>query len=174
VSCSVTAIAGRADEPRFADRRVVGVAVAWDEATRRRLRRRAQDGTDVLIELDRGEFLADGAVLHDDGERILVVERTREPALVVRFSPATEPARLVELALRLGHAFGNQHIPIDVVGSEARIPITTSESVARATIAALAGDEIEVEVAAVALAAHAPIGGHRHDHGAGAHHHDHP
>jgi urease accessory protein len=163
VTCNVSELLGVAGEPRFAGRRLVGVPVAWDEATRRMLRRRAHDGTDVIIALERGTFLADGAVLHDDGERILVVERRREPALIVRFNAGLDPATLVGLAMRLGHAFGNQHIPIDIVGSEAHVPITTSEAVARATIAALgAGDMIEVDVAEIALGAHAPIDGHRH------------
>jgi len=172
VTCNVSEILGAASEPRFAGRRLVGLPVAWDEATRRVLRRRAHDGTDVIIALERGAFLADGAVLHDDGERILVVERRREPALIVRFAERLDPATLAGLAMRLGHAFGNQHIPIDVVGSEAHIPITTSESVARATISALgAGDMLEVHVADIALGAHGPIDGHRHDHAGAGHEH---
>lgn len=172
MTCDVSELLGAASEPRFAGRRVVGVPVAWDEATRRVLRRRAHDGTDVTIALERGAFLADGAVLHDDGERILVVERRREPALVVRFAAGLDSATLVGLAMRLGHAFGNQHIPIDVVGGEAHIPITTSETVARATVSALgAGDMIEVHVAEIALGAHVPIDGQRHDHAGGGHQH---
>ena len=45
MTCNVSEILGAASEPRFAGRRLVGLPVAWDEATRRVLRRRAHDGT---------------------------------------------------------------------------------------------------------------------------------
>jgi urease accessory protein len=178
----VTALLGDAGERRFAGRRRVDVSVAWDEASRRRLRRPAHDGTDVTIDLARGGYLADGAVLHDDGERMLVVARTPERALVVRLDPAATLERLVEQALLLGHAFGNQHVPIDVAGGEVRIPVTTSEQIARATVAALDLDGVSVEVADVALGRERPLpvghahGGHAHgdhdrDHAHGDHAH---
>ena len=147
----VSVLLGRVDDPRFAGRRVVEVAVPWDEASRRRLRRRAADGTDVAIDLVAGDYLADGAVLADDGERILAVARSPEPALVVRFDASAPAQRLIADALALGHAFGNQHVPIDVDGEEARVPLTTSEAVARATVEGLALHDVSVTVAPVAL-----------------------
>ncbi|HEX4806466.1 MAG TPA: hypothetical protein VFU94_11260, partial [Conexibacter sp.] len=167
----VRALLGRAEEPAFAGRRRVGVPVAWDEASRRRLRRTAADGADVAIDLERAAYLADGAVLDDDGERVLVVERTAEPALVVRFAADAPAEVLVAQALALGHAFGNQHVPIDVAPGEARVPLTTSEQIARATVAALRLDGVTVEVADVALGARRPLPvGHAHG---GDHAHDH-
>ena len=82
--------------PQFRDRRRVEVPVAWDEAARRRLRREAADGTDVVIDLDDGAYLFDGAVLSDDGSRVLVVSRPLERALVVRLDlelPASRASR---------------------------------------------------------------------------------
>jgi urease accessory protein len=158
-------ILGRAGEPRFAGRRVERLPVAWDEAGKRRLRRTTDAGTDVAIDLPRGSFLGDGAVLHDDGERIVVAERRPEPALLVRFDPGAPAHELVAQALRLGHAFGNQHVPVDVEGAEVRVPLTTSEEVARATVAALGLTAVRVEVAPVALGRDRPLpGGHAHDH----------
>jgi len=84
VTLYVTGLLGRVDESRFAGRRVVPVLVAWDEASRRRLRRDASDGTDVAIDLEPGGYLADGTVLDDDGERVVVVQRPPERALVIR------------------------------------------------------------------------------------------
>jgi len=163
----VGALLGHADDARFAGRRLVPVPVAWDEAGRRRLRRAAADGTDVVVDLAHAAYLADGAVLHDDGTRILVVARTPEPALVVRLDPTAPPARLVAQALALGHAFGNQHVPIDVADGEARIPLTTSEAVARATVEALALEGATVELAEVALGRTRPLPvGHAHGHAA--------
>ncbi|MEA2330136.1 MAG: urease accessory protein [Thermoleophilaceae bacterium] len=161
----VTELLGHAEEPRFAGRRVAGVPVAWDEASRQRLRRQADDGTDVAIDLEHGAYLADGAVLHDDGERIVKVSRPRERALVVRFDAGLPADRLVAQALLLGHAFGNQHVPIDIEEGEARIPLTTSEAIARATVEALDLSGVTVEVAEVAIGRMRPLPiGHAHRH----------
>jgi urease accessory protein len=163
VTVHVTTLLGHVSDPRFAGRRVVSVPVAWDEATRRRLRRPAADGTDVTISLADGAYLADGAVLEDDGERVFAVARPPEPALVVSFDLGLPGARLVEQALALGQAFGNQHVPIDATLGEARIPLTTSESVARGTVEALGLEGVAVTVAEVALGASRPLSsGHGH------------
>jgi urease accessory protein len=167
----VREILGRAQEPRFAGRRVERVEVAWDEASKRRLRRATDAGTDVAIDLPRGSYLADGAVLHDDGERIVVARRRPERALVVRFDPAAPPEQLVEQALRLGHAFGNQHVPVDIEGDEAHVPLTTSEEVARATVEALGLSAVRIAVTPVALGRERPLpAGHAHEQ---AYHHAH-
>lgn len=160
---TVTRLLGQLEEPRYARRRVVEVPVAWDEASRRRLRRTAADGTDVAIDLQEGGYLADGAVLADDGECVFVVTRPIEPALIVRFDLQLSPARLVEQALAVGHAFGNQHVPVDVANGEARIPLTTSETVARATVQALELEGATVAVAGAALGRRTPLSiGHAH------------
>lgn len=159
----VRSIVGRRGEPRFAQRRVERLPVGWHEASKRRLRRVTDGGTDVAVDLPRGVYLADGAVLHDDGQRVIVAERQREPALVIRFDADAPAQRLAEQAVRLGHAFGNQHVPIDVEGAEARVPLTTSEQVARATVDALGLDAVRVEVAPVALGCDSPpAAGHAH------------
>lgn len=159
----VTEILGRSDESRFAGRRMEGLPIAWDEASKRRFRRETRVGTDVTVDLPRGSYLAEGDVLFDDGTSIVVIERVPERALVVRFDPATAPERLIAQALTLGHAFGNQHAPVDLDGLEARMPLTTSEEIARATVESLQLDAVEIEVADVALGRQASItAGHSH------------
>ena len=159
----VTRLIGHATEPRFAGRRHVKLPVAWDEATRRRLRRTAEDGTDVAIALAEGEYLADGAVLDDDGRRIVCVARLAEPTLIIRLADGLPPGRLVAQALALGHAFGNQHVPMDIVDGEACVPLTTSESIARATVEALGLQGVQVRVADIALGCDHPLPvGHAH------------
>jgi urease accessory protein len=167
VTVQIDKLLGRLEEPRFAGRRVVAVPVAWDEATRRRLRRAAADQTDVAIDLASGGYLADGAVLADDGERVLVVSRPTERALVVRFDLRLSPARLVEQALAVGHAFGNQHVPVDIEDGEARVPLTTSEAIARETVEALELEGATLAIDGVALGERRPLSnghGHRHEH----------
>jgi urease accessory protein len=161
VSTYVTGLLGRVEEPRFAGRRVVTVPVAWDEAARRRLRRSADDGSDVAIDLDPGGYLADGTVLDDDGERVVVVARPRERALVIRFDPRLAPERLVSQAVAVGHAFGNQHVPLDLEDGEVRVPLTTSEAIARATVEALSLEGAVVSVGEVALGRFRPLSGGR-------------
>jgi urease accessory protein len=164
VTVYVTSLLGRADDEPFARRRVVEFHVSWDEASRRRLRRKASDGTDVAIDLDDGGYLADGQVLADDGERVLVVSRSAEPALVVRFDPNLPPGRLLHQALMVGHVFGNQHTPLDIACFEVRVPLTTSEAVARATVEGIGLKDISVTIARIALGKQRPLtAGHRHE-----------
>jgi urease accessory protein len=167
VTVYVTRALGHAREKRFKDRRVVEVPVAWDEASRRRLRRAAVDGSDVAIDLPDATYLADGTVVHDDGNRILVIRRRPEPALVVRFDPELPRERVIEQALAVGHAFGNQHVPVEVDGDEAHVPLTTSEAVARQTVEALALEGVTTTVTELALGSVKPLSGghgHAHDH----------
>ena len=162
----VREILGKLDEPRFAERRVERLPVDWAQAAKRRLRRDTDSGTDVAVDLPLGAYLADGAVLHDDGKRVVAVARTPEPALVVRFDAGLPPAALVEGAARLGHAFGNQHVPLEVDGSTVRAPLTTSEAVALATVDALGLEGAAVTIEPAVLGAAAPLAaphGHHHD-----------
>jgi urease accessory protein len=63
----------------------------------------------------------------------------------------------------LGHAFGNQHVPVEFDGSEARIPVTTSERIARETVEGLALEGVSVTVEEVALGSDRPVAvGHAH------------
>jgi urease accessory protein len=159
----VTELLGHVDDPRFRGRVVVAVPIAWDEAARRRLRRRASDGTDLTIDLDRPVYLADGSVLALQDERLYVVHRTPEPALVVRLDLTLPPQLLAEQALTLGHALGNQHIPVDIDSGEVRAPLTTSECVARRTVEALALEGASWSVGEVALGRAQPLRiGHAH------------
>ena len=158
------AILGQRDEARFAGREVDELPVSWAEAGRRRLRRTTTAGTDAAVDLPRGAFLADGAVLADDGTRILVVARTPEPALVIRLSDELGVDERVERAALLGHAFGNQHVPVDVEGGDLRVPLTTSEAVARFTVEALGMSGLRVTVEDVALARRTPLHAKGHGH----------
>jgi urease accessory protein len=154
----VHGILGRDEEQRFADRRREVLLVDSTDAAKRRLRATTDAGTDVAIDLERGCYLAHGAVLVDDGERVVVVERKPEPVLVVRPSLARAPAELVRQAARIGHAFGNQHVPLEVAEGEIRIPITTSPEIAAGTVRALGLEGVEISVSLARLGKEHPIG----------------
>ena len=159
----VGALLGDVDEPRYAGRRRDPVSVTHADASKRRLRLTSAGGADVAIDLPRGSYLYDGAVLDDDGERIVVVERKPEEALVVRFSPSLSREQLAEAAVRIGHAFGNQHVPVDVSEGAILVPVTTSAELAAETVRGLHLEGVEVEVARVQLGRRRPLAhGHAH------------
>jgi urease accessory protein len=149
-------ILGAAGEERWAGRLVDDLRVDAAEAGRRRLRRHTRGGLDVAVDLPHGSFLADGAVLADDGQRIVVVRRPAEPALVVRLDLALPPAELVAQAARLGHALGNQHVPIEVEGGELRVHVTTTAEIAAETVERLGLRGAEIFAAVLPLARHEP------------------
>ena len=129
-----TSILGRADEPRFATKRVERLMITFADASKRRLRGRTDAGTDVAIDLPRGSYIEDGVVLVEDGERIVIAAREPEDALVIRLSPLLDRAEVARHAVLVGHAFGNQHVPVEVVDGDIRVPITTSREIAAATV----------------------------------------
>lgn len=158
----VQAIVGNEGEPRFAGRQRDVARIRLADAAKRRLRITTDGGADLALDLPRGAYLCHGSVLVDDGERIVVVERDPEDALVVRLDLSLPAAELLRQAARLGHALGNQHVPVEIEGNEIRTPITTSPEIAMATVAALglAGAHASVEL--LPLARDAPMGAAGH------------
>jgi urease accessory protein len=160
-----TEIVGDVEDPRYEGRRVELLVVSAGDASRPRLRLSTDAGTDVAIRLERGAFLRDGAVVHDDGERIVVVERARERVLVIEFDPSLERAELVRRAALVAHAFGNQHVPIELDGDRICFPVTTSEDVAAATVERLSLSGVRIGFDDRRLARFEPLGPgghHRH------------
>jgi urease accessory protein len=157
-------ILGDAGDARFAGRRVERLVVESAHATRRRLRGRTDGGTDVAVDLPPGAFLAHGAVLADDGERVIAVQRPAEEVAVVRLRPDVADGERLSLAVRLGHVLGNMHTPLELAGEEIRIPVTTSRRVLADAIEPLGALELSFEQLPLACAAPlaGPAGGHRH------------
>ncbi len=112
-----------------------------------------------------------------------LVVRSSSPVLVVRFEPALSPSARLRAAAIVGHAFGNQHVPIEVAEDEIRVPLTTSAEVALTTVAALGLPGVIATVANLPIACRVALSGSEsaHAHHAGAasppghhdHHHDH-
>lgn len=157
-------ILGHAGDAPFAGRPIDTVSVPSADAPKRRLRLVSEGGVDVAVDLPRGSFLSDGAVLADDGERLLVVRRTPEEVMRVTLSEQLDPQARVAAALRVGHAFGNHHVPVDVAGDELLVPITTSRDVALRTLESLHLDGVEASFELRAIALARPLTGHAHAH----------
>ncbi len=94
----VTSILGDLADGRFAGRDVDPVSLTSADAAKRRLRLRSARGVDLAVDLPRGSYLRDGAVLLDDGERVVAIERRAEEAVVVRLAPDLAPAELLRQA----------------------------------------------------------------------------
>jgi urease accessory protein len=164
----VDRILGRADAPEFARRRVERVSVAAIDAGRRRMRVRSDRGADVAVDLRKPAWLFDGAVLHDDGQRILVVMRPAEAVMVIGLATLTP-----EAAFRIGHALGNRHSPSEWRGDEVVVPVSdTPDLTARPVLAlGLAGLALRFEQRPFAADAPPTCGGGTHEHLAPRHEH---
>lgn len=138
-------IIGDAGEDRYAGRATETIQLSAQEATKRRLRCTTDAGTDVGIDVAPGTFLSHGAVLHDDGVRIIVVARRPERVMTLSLPPTLAATALVQLAARIGHAFGNQHVPIEIEGLMIRVPVTTSDSVAARTVHNLLLEDVGID-----------------------------
>lgn len=75
----------------------------------------------------------------------------------MRLSDLIEPEERIAPAVLIGHAFGNQHAPLEVVGCEVRIPVTTSPELAETTVRALGLREVDVVVRDVRLGLARPL-----------------
>jgi urease accessory protein len=117
----VKEILGSSDEAGFAGREHETVVISSEPAQRRRLRTVTSRGRDIALDLPRGSFLFEGAVLHDDGTAIVVVERGHEDALVIALDSSLSQTELIEQAARVAHWAGNQHLLVETDGYELRV-----------------------------------------------------
>lgn len=157
----VDRILGRADAPEWAGRSIERVPVAAAEAGRRRLRLRGDQGTEIAIDLPKQGWLFDGAVLHDDGRRLLVVARPPEPVMVITLASLTPAAMF-----RIGHALGNRHSPSEMRDDEIVVPITDTPELASRPVLALGLEGLRLRFEQRPFAANAPpdCGAAAHDH----------
>jgi urease accessory protein len=157
-------IIGKVGDKMFAGRGVDWIDVPSFEATKRIMRCKTESGTEISIELPRGSYLSDGAVVADTGDVIIAIRRQPEDALVIRFDSTTDTEMLVEDVAKVAHAFGNQHIPMEVHGLEIRVPITTSQSVMEHTLEHIGLRVAEASFTKVSFALEEPQGGSHHEH----------
>lgn len=105
-----TRVIGTISQPDMADKihalshrgEVEVLTLDREDTLRRRLRGVTDRGTEVTVALDRAEQLSDGAVLHLDSERAVIVRMTAENWL--RLEP-----RDTDAATEVGYYVGNLH-----------------------------------------------------------------
>ncbi len=160
---AATALAAAALERGAAPLRL---ALAAEERTRLRGRRRSVCGRTLLLQLPRGEPLRPGEWLAPEvGGPTVQVEAAPEALLVVR---AADPRALLQAAYHLG----NRHVALEVREGELRLgedPVLADLLVRRGLAVERRHEPFLPEGGAYAEAGHGPGHGHGHGHG-----HDHP
>jgi urease accessory protein len=156
VTLRVSELLGTSGDSAFSSLRHDYVDFPWFDARKSRQRVRSQAGTELELCLEGGTFISDGAVLWADGTTALVARRVPEQCCRITFSRSAEPQLAVRDATILGHALGNQHIPVEFDGNDLLVPVLTSESVLTDTIARLGLTTIEVHFGQERLFAQSP------------------
>jgi urease accessory protein len=82
--------------------RIENLRLSSADMKRHRMRARTDMGTECAIALPRDQNLGNGAVLHLDHDRAIVVRMTEQPVILVR-------PRDAAAALELGYLAGNMH-----------------------------------------------------------------
>jgi urease accessory protein len=85
---------------------------------------------EIGINIKRGTVLHDGDVLYyKEGENMFVVDIEAEEMMVLHFVEKFHEDKMLELAVKLGHAIGNQHWQMKVVGGKIYVPIMIDKKV---------------------------------------------
>ena len=159
-----TGIVGYFDAGHHTSGTVDFIDISWAEAGKRLLRRRTKGGLDFAIALENSQYLFHGAILFNNDEQTVVVSRPEEPALIIDFGHSHSVEDVIQQAARIGHAFGNQHVPIEVDGCSILVPVLTSEDVMARTVRDLKLGELSLRFDTVRLGASRPLlmSGHAH------------
>ncbi|HVP16260.1 MAG TPA: hypothetical protein VMT42_02730 [candidate division Zixibacteria bacterium] len=105
----------------------IEVKARREDARRGRLRTRASDGEDLIIDLPRGAAINDKDVF-GPSDKDHYYKVSIEPEPVVKVSPRkSETVKGIETALRLGYSLGNHHLEVLVEGDAAYVPVTIAE-----------------------------------------------
>jgi urease accessory protein len=134
----------------------------FDARHRRRIRLRADEGEEVLLDLPNAVAMADGDGLQLDDGRWLRIQAAAEPVVEIRHK---DPRQLVRLAWHLG----NRHLPTEIQNQVLRI---RPDHVIEGMLRGFGADLARVQTA------FQPEGGayggrdHHHSHDETEHHHE--
>ena len=92
-------------------RRPDELEIRWWELDRRALRKTTTGGRDVRVLLPLGQALADGDVLYDNGETLIVLRVIPEEVIVVR------PRDMAEMGI-VALVTGNLHAPAEILADD--------------------------------------------------------
>jgi urease accessory protein len=133
----------------------------FDARHRRRIRLRADEGEEVLLDLPNAVAMADGDGLQLDDGRWLRIQAAAEPIVEIRHK---DPRQLVRLAWHLG----NRHLPTEIHNQLLRIrPDHVIEDMLRGFGADLARVQTAFQPEGGAYGGHA-----HHSHDETEHHHE--
>jgi urease accessory protein len=93
------------------------------ESQRVRMRKTTDKGTDAGLSFAPGTVLRNGDVVYQTEAKMIVVELAPENVAVLVFKHDDSDNDLFEVAVRIGHAIGNLHRPIKIVGEKIYLPI---------------------------------------------------
>jgi urease accessory protein len=100
------------------------IMVSRLESHRVRMRKITDKGTDIGLILPKGKILKNGDVIYLAKDKIIIIKIEPENVAVLSFkSEDSRDFNLFGLAVRIGHALGNLHRPIKVVGTTIYLPI---------------------------------------------------
>ena len=141
------------------------IDVPWADAAKRLLRRRTNGGHDFALSMQHSQYLFHGAVLVNNEDHTVVVRRPKELALIVDLSQTGSLSDVVRQAALIGHAFGNQHVPVEVDGRCILVPMLSSESLMMKTVRDLELGGLALRFDHVRLGASRPlfVTGHTHE-----------
>ena len=104
-----------------ANGRIVEVGIKRTEAMRGRLRMKAPDGADLVVDLPRGMSIKDGDIFGPSAQGTYYRTRIeQEPVLMVTMKKTGDG--MIEDALRLGYTLGNHHLEVLIDDGRAYIP----------------------------------------------------
>lgn len=140
------------------------IDISWTEAGKRRLRQRTKRGLDFAVSMQHSQYLFHGAVLFNNEEHTVVVCRPEELALVVDLSQTNSVPDIIRQAALIGHAFGNQHVPVEVNACSIHVPMLSSEDLMTKTVRDLKLGELSLRFDYVRLGASRPLFKTEHAH----------
>jgi urease accessory protein len=135
------------------------------DAQKGRVRVTSDQGTELGLCLGRGVNVADGDLLHrDDAGRMVVARIAPEEVLVITVRTQHTTDDLLRVALRLGHALGNQHWPMKIEGSTIYVPVSVDKAVMDAVLRTHGLEGIDYRFEAHSIGAIPRVLPHTHAH----------
>jgi urease accessory protein len=135
-SMLIESVIGNVDEPdrleQLESAKIDNLVLDRWEAQKNRIRKATEGGTEVALSLDRGSRLRDGDILYWDrvaGTAIVARVELGEVMVVDLSGLWVDPTdEVMQTAVEVGHALGNQHWPAVVKGAQVYVPVTVDRA----------------------------------------------